>query len=254
MSNRTYLVTGGTGGIGREIVRSLVKNGAKVVFTGRSVERANDLLNELGKDRAIFYPLNQSSVPEVEKFVGWINKGKWRFDGLVNNASRNSRFGILDISLADWNDEINLVMTSTMLISQAVARIMVDSKIKGKIVNIGAVQYLSPLQNSFAYAATKGALVSMSRSMAVDLGRYGLQVTTLIPGPIYSKDKEPPPELDRSAATLLGRYGRMDAVVSLVEFLLSDANAFMTGNEIIIDGGRLISRKVDPDEVSSGKI
>ena len=254
MQNKTYIVTGGTGGIGREIVRSLTGEGNTVIFTGRSNERGSEIVKELGADRSVFYQLDQSIPSDVVKFSDWISKKNYHIDGLVNNASRNSRFGILDINMEEWMNMINLVMTSTMIISQAVAKNMIKNSLKGKIVNIGAIQYISPLQSSLAYSATKGAMVSMSRSMAVDLGKYGIQVTSLIPGPIYSKDQEPPQNIDRSAATLLGRFGRMSEVVNLVKFLLSDENTFMTGNEIIIDGGRIISRKPDPEEVSSGKI
>ncbi|MFG1519561.1 MAG: SDR family oxidoreductase [Thermoplasmataceae archaeon] len=254
MQEKTYIVTGGTGGIGREIVRSLLGLGNVVIFTGRSTERGTETAKEFGIDKAVFYALDQSVPDEVLKFSDWLAKKNYRIDGLVNNASRNSRFSILDIDMKEWTDMINLVMTSVMIISQAAAKNMIKNNIKGKIVNIGAIQYISPLQSSLAYSATKGALVSMSRSMAVDLGKYGIQVSSLIPGPVYSKDQEPPENVDRSAATLLGRFGRMREVVNLVKFLLSDDNTFMTGNEIIIDGGRIISRKSDPDEVSSGKI
>ena len=91
-------------------------------------------------------------------------------------------------------------------------------------------------------------------SLVVDLGKYGIQVISLIPGPIYSKGSEPDEHLDSTAATLLGRFGRMREISDLIGFLLSERNSFMTGNEIIVDGGRLISRKEDPKEITSGKI
>ncbi len=94
----------------------------------------------------------------------------------------------------------------------------------------------------------------MTRSMAVDLGKYGIQVITVLPGPIYSKDNEPPASLDERAATLLGRMGRTIEASYLLAFLASDLNTFITGTEIVIDGGRLISRKPDPEEISKGEV
>lgn len=254
MNEKTYIVTGGTGGIGREIVRSLLKSGNTVIFTGRSAERASEITKESGTEKAVFYQMDQSVPEHVLKFIEWLSTNNYLIDGLVNNASRNSRFSILDITMEEWTSMINLVMTSVMLISQETAKNMIKNNIKGKIINIGAIQYISPLKYSLAYSATKGAIVSMSRSMAVDLGKYGIQVTSLIPGPIYSKSQGLFGNIDKSAATLLGRFGRINEVVNLVMFLLSDENTFMTGNEIIIDGGRIISRKPDPEEVSSGEI
>lgn len=254
MSRRTYVVTGGTGGIGREIVRDILSSGDRVIFTGRSEERGNGIVDEFGSENAVFHRTDHSIISDTVKFAGWLSGVKYRIDGLVNNASRNSRFSVLDITLEEWQSLLNLSLTSNMLISKRVAENMIRTGGSGKIVNIGAIQFSSPLPSSLAYAAVKGALISMSRSMAVDLGKYGIQVTTLIPGPIYSKGDEPPASVDNSAATLLERFGRMGEVVKLVKFLLSDDNTFMTGNEIIIDGGRIISRRPDPDEVSSGRL
>ena len=124
------------------------------------------------------------------------------------------------------------------------------------IINIGAIQSFYPLDSSLAYSAVKGALRSMTKSMAVDLGRYGILVTLVMPGPIYAKadEEDVPEDLDKRAATLIGRMGRKIEVAKLLAFLSSDDNTFMTGNEIIIDGGRSISRKPDPEEIEKNII
>ena len=253
-SQKTFVITGGTSGIGRELVYALSSPDSNIVFTGRNLQNGREIVEKLGTGKAEFYSLDQSNMKDVIEFTKWLSDKEFNICGLVNNASRNSRYGILNISLTEWNEVLNLIITSTMLISQAVANQMIRTKTHGKIINMGAIQYLAPLNSSLAYAAAKGALVSMGRSMAVDLGKYGIQVISLIPGPIYSKGSEPDAYLDSNAATLLGRFGRMREISDLVSFLLSDRNSFMTGNEIIVDGGRLISRKEDPKEITSGKI
>ena len=149
---------------------------------------------------------------------------------------------------------ISLNLTAPFLLSKMAARLMIKNKIKGKIINVSAIQAHFPLENSFAYVTTKGGLLSMTRSLAVDLGKYGIQVIAVTPGPIYTKGEEPPIDLDQRAATLLGRMGRSIEVANLLAFLVSDLNTFITGTEIIIDGGRIISRKPDPEEISRGEI
>ena len=133
---------------------------------------------------------------------------------------------------------------------------MIKKKRGGHIINIGAVQSFFPLDSSFAYSTVKGALRSITKSMAVDLSPYGILVTLVMPGPIYAKADESvaPEDLNKRAATLIGRMGRKIEVAKLLSFLASDDNSFMTGNEIIIDGGRTISRKPDPSEIKDDVI
>jgi glucose 1-dehydrogenase len=135
---------------------------------------------------------------------------------------------------------------------------MIEHKMKGKIIIVSAIQAYSPLERSVAYATCKGGLISMVRSMAVDLGKYGIQAIAVLPGPFYVKDEETPTptitNLDQRAATVLRRMGRPEDLARFLAFLASDNNSFMTGNAIVVDGGRLVSRKSDPEEISSGKI
>ncbi|MDG6938442.1 MAG: SDR family oxidoreductase [Nitrososphaerota archaeon] len=190
-------------------------------------------------------------LEDVQRFLGWFASNHGTVDILVSNASRDSRYSVLDIPFEEWKRMVQLNMTSPFLLCQGVAKKMVADHVRGKIILIGAIQALFPLQDSFAYVSTKGGVISMMKSMASDLGKFGIQVLSVLPGPIYIKEGDVPASLDQRAAPLLGRMGRREEVAKAIAFLASDDNSFITGSYVIVDGGRLISRKGDPTEISS---
>ncbi|AAK42782.1 SDR family oxidoreductase [Saccharolobus solfataricus] len=247
LSGKVCLITGGTSGIGLKTAELFSKLGANVYVIGR--REANFLSKNI-----YFKKVDLTRREDVLSFIEWYEKNVGTIHVLINNASQNSRYSVLDIPIKEWDEMISLNLTAPFLLSRMAAKLMIKRGIKGKIINISAIQSKFPLERSFAYVTTKGGLISMGRSLAVDLGKYGIQVITVLPGPIYSKDDEPPASLDKRAATLLGRMGRMIEISHLLAFLASDLNSFITGTEIIIDGGRIISRKPDPEEITKGEI
>ena len=251
LSGKTILITGVTHGIGETTAKLFRSLGAEVIGIGRNEEKGKMLEHDYG---IIFRRVDLEKRNEVLEFIKWYEESIGRIHALINNASRNSRFSVLDISLDEWDRMIELNLTAPFLLSQMAARLMIKNNVKGKIINIAAIQALYPLESSFAYVTTKGGLISMTRSMAVDLGKYGIQVIAVLPGPIYVKGDEVPKDLDSRAATLLNRMGRPIEVAWLLAFLVSDYNTFITGSYIVIDGGRLISRKPDPVEITRGEI
>jgi len=250
LKNKNIIITGGTRGIGEETARLFSREGANVTIIGRDEKKAHQIIKESG-DKIHFIRSDLSDRGQLRDLCNTIEKKVQQVDVLINNASKNSRFSVLDLELEEWDRMLDLNITSVFLLSKTVAKIMIKFGIKGKIINIGAVQSFFPLNSSFPYSSVKGAMRSMTKSMAVDLSPYGILVTLVMPGPIYAKaeNEEPSRDLDSRAATLLGRMGRKSEVAKLLEFLSSDNNTFMTGNEIVIDGGRTISRKSDPEEI-----
>ena len=250
LEGKTVIITGGTHGIGEETAILFASRGARVAIIGRDEKKASEIVKQ-SKGNVEFLRCDLSDRKQLLGLCKTIEAKYDRIDILINNASRNSRFNVLNLEADEWDRMIELNMTSVFLLTKTVAGKMVKKGTKGKIINIGAVQSFFPLDSSFSYSSVKGALRSMTKSMAVDLSPHGILVTLVMPGPIYAKadSDEPSGDLDSRAATLVGRMGRKSEVAELLEFLSSDRNTFMTGNEIVIDGGRTISRKPDPSEI-----
>ncbi|HII73142.1 SDR family oxidoreductase [Sulfurisphaera tokodaii] len=249
LKGKTCLITGGTHGIGLATAKLFAELGAKVIALGRNIESVEKENNSIQ-----FVKVDLTSREQLLSFIELYKKEIGIIDCLINNASTNSRYSILNVTLEEWDKMISLVLTAPMLLSKMAAELMIKNGIKGKIINIAAIQAHYPLPESLPYVTVKGGLIAMTKSLAVDLGKYGIQVIAVVPGPIYTKGEKVPENLDKNAATLLGRMGRPQEVANLLAFLASDYNTFITGTEIIIDGGRIISRKPDPEEITSGAV
>jgi NAD(P)-dependent dehydrogenase (short-subunit alcohol dehydrogenase family) len=219
------------------------------------VERGKTLERDCPSGRTKFRQVDLSSEKEIHSFFEWYDSQYRKIDVLINNAFTNVRKTVIETNLDDWGTVLAVNLTAPFLFSKWAATNMIKNKIHGKIINISAVQADFPVEKGFSYAVSKGGLVSMTKSMAVDLGQYGIHVITVSPGPIYteaylgSSAEEPPASLDARAATLLRRFGRKSEVAKLLAFLSSDDCSFITGSTILIDGGRMISRRPDPEEV-----
>ncbi len=255
LDGKIVIITGGTHGIGEETAILFASRGAKVAIVGRDENKASEIVKQ-AKGNIEFLKCDLSDRKQLLDLCRTIDTKFPSVDVLINNASRNSRFSVLNLEVEEWDRMLELNMTSVFLLTKTVANKMVKNGIRGRIINIGAVQSFFPLDSSFSYSSVKGALRSMTKSMAVDLSPHGILVTLVMPGPIYAKadSDEPGHDLDSRAATLVGRMGRKSEVAELLEFLSSDRNTFMTGNEIVIDGGRTISRKPDPSEIKEDVI
>lgn len=251
--SKSYVITGGSSGIGRSLSLELDSRGAQVIVVGRNRSKYESLIEESSNRNIEFIEADLCVIEDIRKVQKKIESLD-RLDGIVNNASRNSRFNILETTEQEWFSMTNLNMTSFFLLSKSAIKVFLRKEKGGKIINVGAVQSLLPLQSSFPYVSTKGGILSMTRSIAADFSSKNILVTTVIPGPILTR-KERITSIDglnRRAATLVGRMGNAAEVSDLILFLLSDMNTFMTGNEIVVDGGRIISRLPDPKEIRDG--
>jgi glucose 1-dehydrogenase len=238
--------------LGEATARLFAKSGADVLITGLDEVRGKRIQAEF--ENVKFRAANLEDRTDTLRLLDWLDSNCKRVDVLISNASRNSRYSVTDISADEWDRIVHLNLSAPFLLSAWAARKMVGTRTKGKIIIVGAIQAFSPLDRSFAYVTTKGGLISMVRSMAVDLGPHGILTTAVLPGSFYVNDEEPPASLDGRAATLVRRMGRPIEMARLLAFLASDNNSFMTGNMIIVDGGRVMSRRQDPDEISLGDL
>jgi glucose 1-dehydrogenase len=247
LAGKTCVITGGTRGLGEAAARLFSKLGADVIISGTDDERGKRIQSE--EKRIKFKKANLEDRDNTLEFVKWLESNCKKIDVLISNAARNSRYNVTDIPVEEWDKIVNLNLGAPFLLSRWAARNMIENKTKGKLIIVGAIQAFSPLDRSFAYVTTKGGIISMVRSLAVDLGPYGILATAVLPGSFYVKDEELDPDLDARSASVLRRMGKPIESAKLLAFLASDNNSFMTGNVIIIDGGRVISRRPDPEEL-----
>jgi glucose 1-dehydrogenase len=247
LAGKTCVITGGTRGLGESAARLFAKLGATVLITGTDEKRGNRI--QASVPGITFRRANLEDRSDTLKLVEWLDSNCKKVDVLISNAARNSRYGVTDIPVDEWDKIVNLNLGAPFLLSRWASQKMIQNKTKGKIILVGAIQAYSPLDRSFAYVTTKGGIISMVRSLAVDLGPYGILSTAVLPGSFYVKDEELDSSLDVRAASVVRRMGRAIEMARLLVFLASDHNTFMTGNVIIIDGGRVISRRPDPEEL-----
>ena len=256
LTGKRCVITGGANGIGEETAKLFQKLGADVLIIDIDERKGRQLVNNTESGKIAFKRVDLGNRSDILMATEEMDSIPEKVDVLINNAAYFNRYGVLDISAEEWDKTLEVNLTAPFLLSRWAASNMIGRGKGGKIINVSAVQALLPLESSFAYASTKGGLISLSKSLAVDLAHYGILVAAVLPGPIFSTDMESNlysedeiRSIDERAATLIGRMGRKSEVAKLLAFLSSDDNSFMTGNCIVIDGGRLISRKQDPREV-----
>jgi 2-deoxy-D-gluconate 3-dehydrogenase len=245
LSGRVAVVTGGNGGIGRGIALGLARAGAAVAILARNEDRNRAVLGELlalgggaialrldVTERAALAP----AMAEVERQLGPV-------DILVNNAGIAIPGGVLKAEAAAWDRVLETNLNSCFLLSQIAARSMAARR-RGKIINI-ASEY-SRFGNAIApsYAASKGGLVQLTKSMAVELAAHNIQVNAMVPGWIESDMTAPikgRPFYDEIIRrTPAGRLGMPEECAGAAIFLASPASDFVTGATIFVDGGYAI--------------
>lgn len=269
LADLTAIVTGGGGIIGTGLSVRLAREGANVVVAQRSerpAERVVSRIRDLG-GQAAFVPTDITQESDIEALVEATIERFGSVNVVVNNAARIQMEWAESMSLQDWEDIVRTNLTGPFRLAQAAyPRMKADGY--GRLVNIGAIQRRSPLPGAAAYASSKAGLDGLTRSLAnewSDTQRADITANTVMVGPIYEEndpakfpemaiEKVPervPDEVDDSAATLVGRWGRASDVAALVAFLASPESSFITAAVLPCDGGRLVSRKgkvVDQEE------
>lgn len=239
MSGGTVLVTGGSRGIGRAIVETLVSEGRKVAFTFRDGESAARAL-ELdcgGSAKAWAFELRDRArpgalVPEIEQALGPI-------EGLVNNAAIRRDALLATTPDADWDDVVDANLGGAFRCCRAVLPGMIARR-AGSIVNIASLTAMRGLPGQASYGASKAGLIGMTKSLAREIGRRNVRVNAVVPGLVMTEmvADAPPERLAELRATEALPSGTRPAdVAALVVFLLSDRARAITGQAILVDAG-----------------
>lgn len=247
LTGKTAVITGGSVGLGAQMATALAEAGANVAIAARKVERCNALCETLEKTtevKTLAVACDVSQAAECRRLVDETVKHFGRLDILVNNAGMSWIADALDFPMDKWQRVMNLNVTGAFQLSVMAAKIMKEQG-GGKIVNmcsIGAFGGDFPENvNSVAYSTSKGALLTMTRDLAVKWARFGITVNAMCPGwfPTGLNDQHLRRMADKLMSRIpLGRYGGTEDLKGLIVFLASAASNYMTGQYVIIDGGQ----------------
>ncbi len=247
LSGKTAIVTGAGRGIGRALAVGLAEAGADVALLARTekdLAETAGMIEKLGR-RALILPTDVTDREQIHNAIAEI-ESKWeKIDILVNNAGMNIRSKALDATDEEWQQIMDTNLKSAFMMSQEAGRIMKSQPSGGKIINIASVAGQVALRTGVVYAATKAALMQMTKVLAMEWGQYGVNVNSI--GPWYFKTPLTEKLLadeeyvnDILAVTPLKRIGELPELVGPVVFLSSDAGNYVTGQTLFVDGGMTI--------------
>lgn len=236
LQGQVIIITGANRGQGKAITEHLVSLEANVIVGARNLEDAQKTATEIGKS-AFPVQLNVTSEDQWQAVVRDVIKKFGRIDGLVNNAGVLIRKPFTKMTMSDYQQMIQVNQLGVFLGMQSVIPYMKKQQ-KGAIVNNVSISSFAPIRKSSAYAATKAAVVAMSKSAAIELGPEGIRVNMVHPGGIetdMATGGQGVPTFYESVP--LGRIGQPVEIAKAVAFLVSDESSYCTGTEIVVDGG-----------------
>jgi NAD(P)-dependent dehydrogenase (short-subunit alcohol dehydrogenase family) len=243
VTGKTAVVTGAGRGIGKALALGLAEAGAKVACVARTETDIREVVREIqqmgGTAFAIQADLTEDAAPEIVAASVMEKWGRW--DILINNAGMNIRKQALDVSTEDWDKVVDLNLKSTFRMCQAAGRIMCEQRY-GRIVNIASVAGLVALRTGVAYGASKSGVIHMTRVLALEWSKYGVNINAIAPWyfrtPLTEKLLDDPAFLQEVLSrTPSGRIGNAEDLVGPAIFLASDAAAYISGQTIAVDGG-----------------
>ncbi|MFZ4453657.1 SDR family NAD(P)-dependent oxidoreductase [Salibacterium aidingense] len=246
LENKRVLITGGARGIGKGIAQLFLQEGANVILLDiRKMELEMTLqeLKEIGKPCEAF----ACDLTDQDSLLKTLNSVWQLFNGidiLVNNAGKAVREPFLQTSVENWEDVLQLNLTSMFTVSQFISNRMKEYQMKGSIINMASKNGLAGSSMLSHYNASKGGIVLLSQSMAVELASFDIRVNAIAPGFIDTPlDQDLKTDNEENLAltnrTPMKRLGTIQEVANCALFLASDESSYVTGSTLVVDGGHL---------------
>jgi NAD(P)-dependent dehydrogenase (short-subunit alcohol dehydrogenase family) len=238
LAGKHALITGGSRGLGRELAKTFAANGAKVAFSyARDEEGAQATLAGCG-DGAKAFRCSVLDSAATEQMVAELEREWGTIDVLVNNAGVSQNMPLALMEEEDWDRVMDVNVKGTFLTSRTVLRGMIRRK-RGVVLNIGSLVGVRMMEAPIHYCASKAAVKGLTEALAKEVARYGIRVNCLAPGLLDDGIGRNLPEhrlADYLRHCSLGRLGGLDEVARFAAFLVSDANSYMSGETVVMDG------------------
>jgi NAD(P)-dependent dehydrogenase (short-subunit alcohol dehydrogenase family) len=250
LENKVAFITGAGRGIGRAIAHKMAHDGAMVALAEIDFESAQSVAQELLKQdcQALAIQTDITRETEVQAAVSRVMERFGPVDILVNNAGKNFNYDATTMSEADWDNAMNVDVKGAWLCCKYVLPSMINAK-AGSIINIASVHARITAPKHFPYAAAKSAIVGLTRNLALDYAPYNIRVNAICPGWVrtamvqgwFDQQIDPKAAEDRVLSFQpLQRIGTPEEIANFVAFVASDEASFITGAELVIDGGMSI--------------
>lgn len=247
LAGKTAVVIGGTSGIGRALAKGLAQAGANVVPTGRRTDLVEEVAREikcLGR-KTLVAPTDVTDRSSLQALLDTTVSEFGRVEILVNCAGRTKRTPTLNVSEEEWNGILETNLNGTLWACQVFGPHMIEKKY-GRIINIASLGSFVALYEVAAYSASKAAVASLTKSLAIEWARHGVCVNAIAPGLFRTELNTSlldgtPRGKEFIVRTPMGRFGNVEELVGAAVFLASKAASFVTGHLLVVDGGFLSS-------------
>jgi NAD(P)-dependent dehydrogenase (short-subunit alcohol dehydrogenase family) len=244
LNGRVAIVTGSKRGLGFVMAQALAEAGASVVVTSRTLEDAQQsasMIAEATGQHTLGLAVDVTRAEQVEAMVQDVVKEFGRIDILVNNAGINIRKPITEFDEESWDLVQNTNLKAPFLCARAVGRVMKEQRY-GRVINLASMLGMVALPERGAYCSSKGGLIQLTKVLALEWAAYNITVNALCPGPFATElntlvMNNPQANQFFLNHIALGRWGKPEELKGAIVFLASDAASFMTGANLVIDGG-----------------